>query len=763
MNLFCEIHRSSDVIYVALEGGTFDGVDYRGDIIEDIEVSKSIPDVFYGVERTESITIRLANVDNGVDPTWDEIAAEEDLRTCWVVLKRDSKHIATGNITNYTLGIEASITIEPRDDEIFETLFPKGIVTTDVFTDTAINIGEAIPINFGYCRNVPCPNIQNNTADDHYDYLVGYGVVEGLWIDHTNGMGVKWEDGSLASSTLYTFYDGSQASPFAGYAFIRFTGEQRGFSNEFLTIYADVKGLELGGSIANRNFSDIIKAIASNSTWGLEESVNLSSFATAASSLSTDAWMCDVSLHRQTKVRDSIDDILFACHSWLSKNDSDEWELTVDGIGSSVASFGENDGYYNNCDVLSYGVTPSNSTIKTAYLNYDNGEKQISIAVNSTFGVDKTFETECISEDVTAKKLLSYIYGRSIYADKKISILCGTDATDVDCGNVIGLSILDRSITDTTYRVIGTTKKTIQTTLNCEAYDSRIFDSQTIATPTAQSSSAYVGLHEFTGTGSLTTNISITNLTGNGIKTSLQVGEGFVFGEVGYVKSDGKIWKASGIDDAKMPGRYMSLATIGADDSGLFLWRGFVKNNAWSWTKGSILKLGTEGAIAQQSTGQIVGIAITETEIDFNPQFMFMPDTARYIAVPELTVSISSLASSSASAVYATPMSDTIEVSVQAFASVGTPSLVVYNKLSPVTLTIASPCVATYASHGLSEEHEIFFSTLGTLPTGIVEDTHYFVKDKTDNTFNVSATAGGAAINTSGSQGGTHSLFYKAP
>lgn len=77
------------------------------------------------------------------------------------------------------------------------------------------------------------------------------------------------------------------------------------------------------------------------------------------------------------------------------------------------------------------------------------------------------------------------------------------------------------------------------------------------------------------------------------------------------------------------------------------------------------------------------------------------------------------------------------------------------------TISIASPGVITLNSHGLSAGHEIYFKTSGTLPTGIVQYTHYYVKDPDTNTFKISATVGGANINTSGSQSGTHQLWTK--
>lgn len=83
-----------------------------------------------------------------------------------------------------------------------------------------------------------------------------------------------------------------------------------------------------------------------------------------------------------------------------------------------------------------------------------------------------------------------------------------------------------------------------------------------------------------------------------------------------------------------------------------------------------------------------------------------------------------------------------------------------------VTITIAAPGVVTWASHGLSVNDTIRFTTTGALPTGLAINTTYYVKQVlSPNTFTVSAAAGGAAITTSGTQSGTQTalVWYGVP
>jgi hypothetical protein len=76
-----------------------------------------------------------------------------------------------------------------------------------------------------------------------------------------------------------------------------------------------------------------------------------------------------------------------------------------------------------------------------------------------------------------------------------------------------------------------------------------------------------------------------------------------------------------------------------------------------------------------------------------------------------------------------------------------------------VTITIATPGVISWASHPFVGGEQVSFKTTGALPTGITAGTIYYVLAAglvAGTSFRIAATDGGAAINTSGSQSGTH-------
>ena len=93
-----------------------------------------------------------------------------------------------------------------------------------------------------------------------------------------------------------------------------------------------------------------------------------------------------------------------------------------------------------------------------------------------------------------------------------------------------------------------------------------------------------------------------------------------------------------------------------------------------------------------------------------------------------------------------------------------------YNILCPslgtFTVTIATPAVVTIVDHQLNTGERIRLFTDGALPTGLTANTDYFVINVNTNTFRLATTRANAlaetAINTSGSQSGTHTAQFFA-
>ena len=78
------------------------------------------------------------------------------------------------------------------------------------------------------------------------------------------------------------------------------------------------------------------------------------------------------------------------------------------------------------------------------------------------------------------------------------------------------------------------------------------------------------------------------------------------------------------------------------------------------------------------------------------------------------------------------------------------------------TVTIASPAVFTPATYVPANGTAVVLSTTGALPTGLDAGVQYYVVGATGSTFNLANVPNGAAINTSGTQSGTHSVYVNS-
>ena len=76
-----------------------------------------------------------------------------------------------------------------------------------------------------------------------------------------------------------------------------------------------------------------------------------------------------------------------------------------------------------------------------------------------------------------------------------------------------------------------------------------------------------------------------------------------------------------------------------------------------------------------------------------------------------------------------------------------------------VTMTIAAPCVVTQTAHGFADGQKIVLTTTGALPTGLAVQITYYLVNTTVNTYELSATLGGASITTTGTQSGVHTAI----
>jgi len=121
-------------------------------------------------------------------------------------------------------------------------------------------------------------------------------------------------------------------------------------------------------------------------------------------------------------------------------------------------------------------------------------------------------------------------------------------------------------------------------------------------------------------------------------------------------------------------------------------------------------------------------------------------------------------------------ITNVVEVDIMGYVSTGLISTVTINgtdyavgtgtqnsiTTATVTLSIATPCVVTWANHGQVTGEPVMFTTTGALPTGLSVNTVYFVRTITTNTFQLGlAPNSSSSIATSGTQSGTHTILQR--
>jgi hypothetical protein len=112
-------------------------------------------------------------------------------------------------------------------------------------------------------------------------------------------------------------------------------------------------------------------------------------------------------------------------------------------------------------------------------------------------------------------------------------------------------------------------------------------------------------------------------------------GESLAFGDVCYMKSDGKFWKADANAASAYPATAMAIATISTNASGTFLMSGQARLDSWNWTIGGVVYLSTTaGSMTQTQPSatddviQVLGIAHPNADtVYFHPSLDYITHT----------------------------------------------------------------------------------------------------------------------------------------
>lgn len=296
-------------------------------------------------------------------------------------------------------------------------------------------------------------------------------------------------------------------------------------------------------------------------------------------------------------------------------------------------------------------------------------------------------------------------------------------------------------------------------------------------TPVATTDAASKSYVDLVGTGSATT---------NKVTVAGTAGETLAAGNLVYLKTTDSRWWLCDADTAAtvnnvILGIVQGAGTAGGAVTGGVLIKGVDTNQTGLTANTVYYASNTAGGISSSvgTTEVTVGVALSTTSLIFEPRYNQMltedeqdaltGDAGTPSASNRFITEQSSLISPSGAIImWGAPTMPTGWLKCDGTAVSRTTYATLFGILNPslgaVTVTIASPGVFSLTGHGLVEGDIVYLTTTGALPTGLAVNTIYYVISAglTANAFEVSATRGGAAINTSGTQSGVHTLRRSA-
>lgn len=295
----------------ATQEADVNGAPYTRRLIDEVTVTRSLQNGFYGFLSPTQIRARLANTDAGLNGMF----VGADQRGALVVAKRwdaiaggPPVTLASGRISDYEVGDEVVLSVASELPEVLLTLLPKETVTVQAFPK-ATDLGVTIPIVFGNVKNLPLSYIFFDRTANVYIFLVSYAGVTPTAV---------YRDGALVDSAEYTAYNGTYNNSVGGvggnltaYSVIVFVKEPMDFQGRLYDrkegnrLTADITGLQ-----PERNFARAIRSLWSNSTWGLGQPLDAAAFDAAEADLTAIGGLyCDGVVIDQKPAKEYLDEL----------------------------------------------------------------------------------------------------------------------------------------------------------------------------------------------------------------------------------------------------------------------------------------------------------------------------------------------------------------------------------------------------------------------------------------------------------------------
>lgn len=344
----------------------------------------------------------------------------------------------SGRIESYVKNDQyVEFQIMQGDDPALDIMLPTQTVTADLFDPTALGINTPVNMPFGEC-SISCPNIENDTVNDEYKYLLSSsGIISVTKV---------YRDGFSVNSSQYSVENG------LFHDYLLFDKEQKNFGGGFAEITADVVGfrprykvLMVVGNVTYmtpstdppaRHMVDVAKMLltrsdAVNDDYGVDED----SVEAAKEALGGEEgeWYTTLNIGGvQKRAGEWLRDIFQGVPIKWFRGYNRKWHFQVDNSIPTVTHYaGFRDGFYNNCELKQEGKNKTSETIRKItlrfhYFMYRGEEKYYEIfATANSSGVDKIVELRAIGNTTTAKKILSRMIQEAKYSGGWVELQCG--------------------------------------------------------------------------------------------------------------------------------------------------------------------------------------------------------------------------------------------------------------------------------------------------------------------------------------------------
>lgn len=501
------------------------GTLYERRILNDPEVRLAFGDPLIPIIRADEVTLELDNTDGYFDSL--------DLRGERISYDRfdrfSSEQLAelTGIVINQELKIDRVVlrtVMQDLDD--LQTLLPRRTVDAATFplADSQQGLGKTIPIVFGLAASTnkatdawELPYVTENTSLNQYDYLLGEGLLTNATL-YRNTIG----------DTLFTIPSGDYtitSSAYAGFTVARFALRQTNFSGGMHRIFGAADGLS-----AERNFAIAIQSLLGNSTWGLGLSVNSTSFATAATALTTIGNLfCDGVMIEQRSALDWLNQMLVVRGMSPSKNNSGQWTISVDAeadVSIVQARFGHGSGqqWGNVREFESIRKTPVNEATKSLVLDYRKDQFTNRYLLSTTsrtplsFGRDLRMQNDLIRDRTTADKVADFISKTLQLGDERLSFTVGQEARKLRPGDLVGYEST-RPVYNKTMRIVSLSRTMDTIKLETRGWSRSIYTYTAGALPTEPVSFALTDISRMTPTA-----VTSLSIAGSGTEVDGQGG-----------------------------------------------------------------------------------------------------------------------------------------------------------------------------------------------------------------------------------------------